>query len=254
MSIALESVWVLTVLLVSIRIGLFFFNTPFDMLGYMPARVKLLVVLVLSATLVTLLDVSIDSPPVSIVELVAMAAAELVVGLVMVTGLTGVFTALHVAGRLLDFQAGFGAASLFNSATRNQQPLIGTVLILLGVMWFYLAGAHHYVIKAIALSLQVISPGTGIDSLPIDGVVKIFSVMFAYGMLLAAPVLIVLYLIDTTVAVMARTMPQMNVYFLFLPVKILVALVMTGLMIRFVAPIMESLFMQLGNYWGTWLV
>ena len=73
--------------------------------------------------------------------------------------------------------------------------------------------------------------------------------VYVYGVIIAAPVIGVLMLLDTGIAVMGRTMPQMNVYFLFLPLKIGAALILTAASLRYLSPVLERLFLTVFEYW-----
>lgn len=249
MNIEVQLAWVLSVLLLSVRIGVFFFNTPLDALGYTPAKVKLLIILGLSSAIVTGLDIQLDSVPSGAWQLVGVVFNEMVIGLAMVLAVYALFAALSIAGRILDFQSGFGAANLFNPATNNQDPLIGTVFVMAGAVWFFLSDTYLLVIKALALTIEVWPPGKGMSLTDLDAPLYVMGMMFSYGILVAAPVLIVLYLVDTGVAVMARSMPQINVYFLFLPLKIGVTLVLTGFTLRYLAPVLEQMSSMMESYW-----
>lgn len=249
MDISIQLAWVLSVLLLSLRVGVFFFNTPFDAMGYVPTQVKLFVVLGLSAVLVTGLNIHVKAVPVSGWQYAIAAANELIIGLAMALGVHGLFAALNVAGRILDFQSGFGAANLFNPATNNMDPLIGTVLVLAGAVWFFLSDTYILVIRALSVSFEVWPPGGSILAVDWRAPVYIASFVFSYGILVAAPVLVVLYLIDTSVAVMARTMPQINVYFLFLPLKICLTLVLSGASLRYLSPVLEHMARNMDGYW-----
>lgn len=249
MTITLASNWIISVLLVSTRFGVLFFATPLDGFGRVPARVKLLLCLGISMVLVTAMGSSVQTIPGTIFSLGMAVVNELLVGLVMAFGLYCVFGALMVGGRILDFQAGFGAANILNPATNTHSPLIGTVLTLLVVLLFYLSGAYLQLFRGLSYSLEVIPPGQGLATFSLAPIVAQFGIVFSYGAMLAAPVVAVLLLVDTGIGVMARSMPQMNVYFLFLPLKLFLALVLTGLSLRYMTPLLEQMFLDVFRYW-----
>jgi len=245
----IDIAWLLAVGLISIRLGVLFFATPFDAMGRLPTKIRVFATLLLSVFFVSV------SPPLSLVvpasavELVAMGLQELLVGLVMAFGFYCVFGSIMVAGKLMDFQAGFGAAQILNPATNAANPLYGTVLSLFAVAIFYASNAYQLALRGIAWSIAVSPPGTGLAVLPIGSIVRQFGLTYIYGITLAAPIVGVLLLLDTGVAVMGRTMPQMNVYFLFLPLKIGVAFVLVIIALRYISPVLERMFVHLFQYW-----
>ena len=154
-----------------------------------------------------------------------------------------------VAGKLIDFQAGFGAAQILNPSTNAASPLIGTALSLFAVVLFFVSNAYQLAIRGIARSLTVSPPGSALSGLNLVVIVKQFGLTYIYGIIIAAPVVGTLLLIDTGIAVMGRSMPQMNVYFLFLPLKIGVALILTAIAVRYLSPVLEQLFLTSFRYW-----
>ena len=233
----------LAVLLVSIRVAVLFFATPMDALSQLPVHIRLFLVLTLSVVLTQLLDIKPVTGVVDAVTLAVAAINELVLGTLMAFGLHAAFASFMVAGKLIDFQSGFGSAEILNPAAGTSSPMTGMVLSLMAMLFFFLSNAHHLLLKGIAWSLVKVPPGQPLTSLNVDAVIQQFGAMFMYGLVIAAPIVGVLLLLDTTTAVMGKSMPQMNVYFLFLPLKIGVALVMSALAVRFMSPVIEKVFL-----------
>lgn len=249
MQIDLELTWTLLVLLVSIRLGVVFFASPFDALGRLPARVRVFSALGLSVVLVSALGLATVELPGSLLSFGLLAASEALVGLMLAFGFYAAFGSIMVAGKLLDFQAGFGAAQILNPTTNAANPLFGTVLALFAVVIFFTSDAYLVAIRGLSWSLQVLPPGAGILPDALNGIVAQFGVTYLYGIIIAAPVIGALLLLDTGIAVLGRSMPQMNVYFLFLPLKIFAALALVMVALRYLAPVLEQLFLGVFKYW-----
>jgi flagellar biosynthetic protein FliR len=249
MSFDISATWLLAVVLVTIRMGILLYATPFDGMGRLPAQIRVYASFLFAVMLVTGLDIEALSMPQSIFELAMLALQEAFIGLVMAFGIYCVFGSIMVGGKLIDFQAGFGAAQILNPATNTSSPLMGTVFSLLATMLFFLSDAHLLALKGIAYSLEISPPGSGMSALPIDAILKQFGVVYLYGFIIAAPVIGILLLLDTSIAVMGRTMPQMNVYFLFLPLKIGVALGLSAIAVRYLSPLLERMFLGIFQYW-----
>lgn len=249
MDIVFDATWIVTLLLVSLRLAMLFFITPLDAAGRVPTRVKLLVCIGLSLMLVMALDLEIDAMPATILDLAIAAANEALIGLILAFGFYCAFGAVAIGGQLLDFQGGFGAANILNPAANTSDSLFGTVFALLLVLIFFSVDGQTYLMRSLARSLQIIPPGHSLPAFPFEVILRQFGLMFTFGIALAAPVIAALLLVDTAVGIMARSMPQLNVYFLFLPVKLALVLVLTAGSLRFVQPWLERLFSSLFIYW-----
>ena len=249
MNIEFETSWIISVLLVSIRLAVLMFATPLDGMGRVPTKVRIYFTLGMSALLVNVVGVEVIEMPNGLTQLIIMAMNEFIVGLALAFGIYAAFAAFHVGGRLLDFQTGFGAANVLNPVDNTQSPVIGTLLVMLAALVFFLLDLHHLWLRGIAYSLEVVPIGTRFHGLNIDLIVAQFGKVFVYGLVVAAPVVIGLLLVDVGVAVMARTMPQMNVYFLFLPLKIFLGLTLLALSLRYMLPLIETILKNIFVYW-----
>jgi flagellar biosynthetic protein FliR len=88
-----------------------------------------------------------------------------------------------------------------------------------------------------------------LKGLPLDQVLAQFGAMFVFAALLAAPVMTVVLLVDIAMAVMARTMPQMNVFIIGLPLKILVGLIVLAISLGFLGPAFSLVFAGIFTSW-----
>jgi len=248
MNISPDLNWIAAVLLSSLRIGTVFALTPLMTFGRTPANFRVLFVVAMSALLVSGAAIPIAAAPLSPGDLLVSAAGELLLGAVLAFGLLAGFAAFQLAGRILDLQLGFGVAALIDPATRTQVPLLGTLLFMAAVITFFAVDAHHLVVRALSYSLHRIPPGTPISDIEITTIAAQFGAMFTFAVAIAAPVIFILLLVDTALAVMARTMPQMNVFFLSLPLKILVGLLTLVLSVHYVGPLARRIFESIVGY------
>ena len=248
MSISLDLNWIAAVLLSSLRIGTAFALTPLMTFGRSPANFRVLFVLAISALLVSGAAVPIEAVPLSLGNLIMSAAGELLLGAVLAFGLLAGFAAFQVAGRILDLQLGFGVAALIDPTTRTQVPLLGTLLFMAAVITFFAIDGHHLVVRALSYSLHRLPPGTPVLDIEITMITAQFGAMFSFAVAIAAPVIFILLLVDTALAVMARTMPQMNVFFLSLPLKILVGLLTLVLSVHYLGPVVRRIFESMVGY------
>ena len=164
----------------------------------------------------------------------------------------GVFTAFasfNFGGRILDYQMGFGVANLIDPVTHSQEPLLGTMLNIMAVMVFYLVDGHHMLIRGLLYSFETFPPGTMISHLPVVEVTKQFGSIFTYGLGLVAPVIFAIFLLDVALAIAARTMPQVNMFIVSIPLKIFVGLTVLALSISHLAPVLTKIYLSIFQYW-----
>lgn len=250
MNITADVQWLSSVLLASVRIGAVFLFTPILAVTQAPMRFKIIFVLGLSAILVSSIAVAPVSAPLSLAQLAYFAIQELVVGGVMAFGLLTAFAAFLLGGRILDFQMGFGVASLIDPSTNTQSAMMGVVLNMIAVMAFFMVNGHHMILRGLAYSFEKIPLGVGLSEINLDIIVQQFGYMFIFALMAIAPALFAILLLDVGLAVMARTMPQVNIFFVSMPLKIFVGLTMTALSMRYIWPLMEKIFTSIFGYWN----
>lgn len=249
MSLRIDAAWLALVLLVGLRVAPLFFMAPVFGSAPAPNLFRAALTLALSAAIVAATGTTLPEAPATLAELAAYGATELVVGAAFAFGLAAAFAAFLFAGRLLDFQLGFGIANLIDPVTRTQAPLIGTGLNLLAVTVFFAMDGHHLLVRALAFSLEQFPPGRFIGSLNFAAVVAQFGAMFTLGLVLAAPVLFALLLLDLAFALASRTMPQMNVFIIAIPFKIVLGLVVLAASLRYAGAVMMRTYESVFRYW-----
>jgi flagellar biosynthetic protein FliR len=249
MRLTLDLDWMLTTLLASIRVAMVFALTPLLTFARLPASVRTWFVLGLTAVLVAGLSASGLARVDSLGGLAAAAAGEALIGALLAFGLLAVFAAFQLAGRVLDLQLGFGVAALIDPNTRAATPLLGTLLGMAAVFAFFAIDGHHLVIRGLAFSFEQVPPGTPPAQFELAPVVAMFGAMFSFAAAIAAPVIVLLLLVDVALSVMARTMPQMNIFFLSLPLKILIGLATLALSVQYLAPVVRRSFTAIFEYW-----
>lgn len=240
--------WAVGVLLVSVRVAMLFIATPPFAGIPVPAIARLILILGLAAGMV-----GTAKPPVvdfNIPALAALVLHEAIVGAAIAAGLFAAFSAFQFAGRLLDFQIGFGIASLVDLATRNNAPLLGTVLSMSSALFFFAIDGHLALLRLLNLSLTKLPPGTGIASLDLGALVAQFGTCFAFGFVLVAPVVLCLFLVDIGMSFMSRTMPQMNVFVMSMSLKVLIGLTVFSISVPFAGATIHRVFNSMFDSWS----
>jgi flagellar biosynthetic protein FliR len=187
----------------------------------------------------------------SIASLLSAAAVELFIGASLSFGFLVAYSATQVAGRALDIQIGFGAGAVLNPATQNMSPVLGTLFGMVAIAVFLGMDGHHVLIQAIALSVQNTPPGSLSYSADWPAFIQHSGVMFVFGLALAAPVMLGLLLADLALAVLARSMPQLNVFVLSFTVKVVLGITGLAASIRFSESLLAALYGRTFTFWDT---
>lgn len=157
--------------------------------------------------------------------LIADVACEIATGLTLgyITNLC--FFSIRMAGQIIDQQIGFSMVNMFDPNSNSNVTLIEQLMYWSSVVLFFSIDGHHMLIKALIESFNSISLGKFIlsgDSFNL--IFTAFVQFFAIGLKIAIPVALIILITDITLGLVSRTVPQLNVMILGLPIKILIGL------------------------------
>jgi flagellar biosynthetic protein FliR len=241
--------FVTALILVFTRLCALFLLTPLFAVTQVPVHIRIIFLLALAGLLTASMKIVPASIPHSPAMLVEAGICEFFIGALMAFGLFAAFGAFLFGGRILDLQMGFGVANLINPSTNTQGPLLGTILNLAGVMTFFLLDGHHMLIRGFAYSIEQLPVGQGIASIQIEAVIAQFGKMFVYGLMLVAPAVFAMFLLDMGLAVAARTMPQINIFILGFPLKIFVGSILLVFSLKYLSPLLKRIFESIFRCW-----
>jgi len=197
-----------------------------------PVRVRLAFALAVSAALVSVTAQYYPQGVLSPVELGVLIAREATAGVLVGAMTRLIMSALEVAGFLIAFQTGLSFATTFDPGQGMQGAMVSTFLSLLGVLLIFETGLHHLAIGAISGSYALL-PVQG--ALPVADmaqlVLSLTAGAFVLGLQLASPFLVFGLLVYVTLGVVSRAMPQMQIFFLSMPISILMGFVLLMLFV-----------------------
>lgn len=220
-------------LLIGLRISGLFIMSPIFGRAILPVRFRLGLSLVLTYILLGAVP-----PPAAQMDnlyIFALAALqEFLMGLVL-GFLTSLFLSVALtAGEMIDMQIGFGMVNILDPHSQQQVPLIGNFLNLLGLLLFFAVDGHLDLIRILSATLLRIPPGAAAP-LPrmAAALTAYFASVFVLAVRLAVPVIAAALMAETALGILMRTVPQMNVFVVGIPLKILLGLVV----ILFILPV-----------------
>ena len=215
-----------------------------------PARVRLAIALMLTFVLFPLERAAYRPDFSGFGPLLQLLFGELAIGFMLGLSVRIALTAVQIAGAVIATQLGLGFVTAVDPTQNQQGALMGSFFALLGITLVFASDLHHIAIAALVNSYAVFTPGLPIvtgDALALA--VKMVSGAFRIGVQLSAPFLLFGLVFNVGLGVLARLMPQLQVYFLAMPVSIvagfaiLLALVgaMMGIYLDFIGGVLGTL-------------
>jgi len=241
--------WVLTFLLCSIRLSGLLLSAPFLQVLGLPMRLRAFLVLAISACLVSSAELGPVDLALDVGPLIALAVSELAIGALMSFALFIAFAAFAFAGNALDLQIGFNIANLFDPITRRYSPLIASTFGMVAVALFFSMDVHHAMLRGFAYSLEKLPLGSLFTVPEPMLLARQFGTIFTLGVLLAAPTLFCLFLVETAISVVSRNLQQMNVLLLSTPIKIVVGMWVLAYSAGRMGPVAEKIFDSVFLFW-----
>jgi len=133
-----------------------------------------------------------------------------------------IMSALETAGFLIAAQTGLAFAQTFDPGQGTQGAMVSTFLSLIGALLVFESGLHHLAIGAISGSYTLLPPGGVLPTADMaEMTLQLVGASFALGLQLSAPFLVFGFLIYATLGVLSRLMPQLQIFFLAMPINIL---------------------------------
>jgi flagellar biosynthetic protein FliR len=221
--------------LVLARLAPLFLFAPLFSSKMMPMRARGIVAVALAVGLAPLALAG-QTAPIDAMSIAGLVLKELLVGLAFAFAVGVLFAALQVAGTLLDTLIGFSFGASVDPITGNQGTILAQVYGLMGVMIFIAINGDALLIRGFAetFALVPLLEMPALDPL-LDGAVTAFAGIFAAAIKICAPVLLALVLTDVAFGLVTKVVPQMNVFSMGLPTKVIVGIVVMGASLPFVA-------------------
>ncbi|MDN5344689.1 MAG: flagellar biosynthesis protein FliR [Clostridia bacterium] len=233
--------------LVLVRTTAFFVTAPFFGIRGVPPLVKVGLGLLVATLIFPVLPAG--QPAFASGPAYALAALnEALAGLALGYLASLIFSAIQVAGQLLDIHMGLAMASLFDPQNAATTTIMGQFFAILGLLLFFQLDGHHTLLLALQESFRLLPlGGVSFAGSLTWGVVKLFSGMFSLALRIAAPVIAVLLIADLALSLIARTVPQLNVFILGFPLKIGLGLVVLIAILPLLAAVFSNLFSQMAH-------
>lgn len=180
--------------------------------------------------------------PLSLIAWVPAVFSEVLIGAAIGFTARIAMAGIELGGQIVGFQMGFGIVNIIDPHSNSQISIIASFKGLVALLLFFIMNAHHYFISAIAASLAIVPPfGAIVSGGMMETVVSLSGGMFVTAIKLAAPVMLALLFANVAMGVIARTVPQINIFMMGFPVTIAVGLLVLGISMPLVVVFMQKL-------------
>lgn len=223
----MENIWQYAdvFILILVRATSLFIISPVFGRKNMPAMLKIGFGVIIAFIILPTIDITSIQKYDSVLQYSLVVVNEFLIGLVLGFISYMSFTALYIAGEIIDTQIGFGMVNVIDPQSNIQMPVMANFLNIFAMLIFLLLDGHHVIISAIFYSYKVLPIGVmSVNSLVVNDFVKIFADMFIIGFKIAAPVTAAILIADLVLGILARTVPQMHVFEVGMPLKIVIGL------------------------------
>lgn len=184
---------------------------------------KLRVTFAAATSVVVYLSVreAIPPMPASVWGLTMLAFRELIIGVMMGTVTRFILTAAHVAGSVISMQTGLAAAQSFDPAQGGQSAIVASFMTVMAITLIFVMDIHHLMIKGLVHSYSSFPIGEVIPFVDFARVATHYvSSSFKLGIALASPFIAYALIFNLSLGLIARMMPQFQVFFIGMPINI----------------------------------
>ncbi len=232
--------------LILMRVAGLFLTSPMFSSRTIPMQLKTGWALLVTVLLFPVIPIDPSTIPLTGIQFGMAVLRELLVGFVLGMAAYFVFVGIQLAGQIIDIQMGLGMMNIIDPVSSAQVSVMGQYLYMVATLVFLSVNGHHLLIRAIADSFQLVPLGEAQFTTALAMKTSaMFSNAFFIAFRVGAPIIGALFLTNLALGVLARTVPQMNVFIVGMPLSIGVGLAMTAVSMGFFAYVLRGLYQGL---------
>lgn len=217
----------------------------------LPAQVKGAFSLLITIVLFPLIDVSHIPVDVDVFLIGLFVFGEALIGVATAMVVSLIFSAVQLAGAMIDFQIGFGIVNVVDPVTNAQVSVTGQLLNITAMLIFMALNAHHWALIGLAEGFEIVPVCGFSGAAGLIGIGEMFmdlmGAVYVTGMQIAAPVTVTLLLKQAAMGVIARTVPQINIFIVGFPLTIGLGMLTVAFTLPAFSKVLAGLFMSLGD-------
>lgn len=237
----------ITFILIFARISSFMVTSPGFSLKQAPIVLKVGLSFFLSVIVYSMIPEKVGAANLIIFSFLVIK--EILVGIALGFVVQLIFSSIEMAGQLIDFQVGFSMGSVYDPSVGIQASNYGRLYYWIALVLFFLSDMHHIVLQNLINSFQMVPLNeAGFMGNTVEGIIRLFIEMFQVSFMLAAPVVLVAFVTDCVLGIVSRSVPQINVLMLGMPMKILVSFIFILLFLPNFMQLVTNIFPEIDRY------
>lgn len=231
------------VFLVFIRVGAMIFSAPLLSSKAIPVMVKVGLTILLSVLLVPINQGHFTAVPFEWLPLSELILKEMAVGVLVGFVVNLVFTAMQLAGQFVGMQIGISLANVLDPVFSQSVTILDQFYTIVAGLIFLAIDGHHMLILAVQQTLELVPIGTFQLTQPMfNDLAQLTGGLFSAAVRIVLPIMATLLLTDIALGLMSRTMPQMNIFIVGLPLKMFVGFLVLVVTLPAVGDLATALF------------
>ena len=176
-----------------------------------------------------------------------MIAQELIIGFIAGFAATLTFAAIQIAGEMIGFGTGFNSGRVLNPAFGESSSTLDQFFIMLSMLFMLVTNGHHLIIYAISKTFSVIPLNSSLTGIPVQNVLTMASKLISAGFQISLPAVGSLIMADITLGLLAKVAPQVQVFFLGVPLKIALGLLAVTITLSLYNQVIIDLLNNIGD-------
>lgn len=229
-------------LLVLFRIGGLVFAAPFFSSAVIPIRIRILLVLAITAAVFPMASVHL-SVPVTLATALTGLLGELAIGLFIGFCVSIMFMSVQIAAEFVSHQAGLLLGAAYNPMMDSSESVLSQLYYFAAMLGFLAVGGHRQLVRALLDSFQTIPPlGFRLTDGILDLVLSLMTTAFEMAVRISGPVVLALMLALLALGFISRTVPQLNILTIGFPLKLMLALFVLALTVMSLEPLLIEMF------------
>ncbi len=241
---------ILAFLVIMVRVGAMMFIFPIFGNKFTPGLVKILFSFVISLVIFPIVrSIAIANVKEEIFTLILLVLSELFIGLLIGLMSRMVFYAVSYCSQIVSFQMGFGIVNVLDPSTQSRVSIINQFQITVVTLLFLITNSHYLFFEALVKSYFEVAPlQIKLSDDFLKEIITISSTVFKSGIKLASPIAVILLVSNAGFGVMARAVPQMNVFMVSFSVTIGVGFLILGVTLPLFVSLVGDEFTHLEDY------
>jgi len=214
------------VMLIFLRVAAIVFSSPVLDTDTIPAVFKAGLAIAVSILLLPVVDTVVTVRGLSLMTFGIGVFSEIAIGVTIGLSVKLLFSGIQLAGQIVGYQMGFAVANVVDPATSTQIPILAQFYNLTAMLVFLAINAHHLFFSALVDSYTILPPlSMHISPQLVGMMMRLAANMFVVAIKVGAPLIAVMLMVSVALGMVARTVPQIHIFIVAMPLKIVIGLV-----------------------------